>query len=559
MSNINLNVKRDGKDLTEINVKRPDIKKKKAPEPEDYTPESLTEQKAQTMRVSKTEGVLKSIKTGITTNFTAPFGLALGLSPSYVAFLTSIPHLLGSLSSLFVEALIRWVEKRKKVMVAASYMESYTWLLVVVLAILSLKNPWLLIILVTLDAVFMNLQYPIWNSIMSETVPENRLGKYFGLRNVLVGIASLTSMIIAGLILNKFADVNKLLGFAIIFGAAFIATYAATRYQSKIIDPYPKVKSKDETKHSFAEFILTIKENNFGRYTWFYATFQMVVNIATPFFAIYMLEVLKFNYVTFTIVTLAAALSSLASMKIWGKLIDKYGSKKIMSITSFLVPGGALLWLISSDWRYLVCVEIYSGIVWAGFNLSCSTFMYESVKPEYKIKYYSYNKVLYGTGVFIGVMLGVLLVNMPPILFASNIQFIILVSGTLRLLVAIIFIPKIQEEKVVSIDFKKGGFFNNFITLRPRGGATLEAVGPIQAHISSSDQKVKESKRINKIEKNKAKMGINQKADKTKPTKETINEKKQNKSTPKRNMGDNKSLASDKSRIYNNPSKPPRK
>jgi MFS family permease len=129
--------------------------------------------------VSKKEGVLKSIKTGITTNFASPFGLALGFSPTIVTLLTAVPQLLGSVSVLFVEGLIKFLHKRKRLMVLSSYLESYTWLLVLVMAILSVKNPWLLIALVTLDAIFINIQYPIWNSIMSDTVPMN------GLENIL--------------------------------------------------------------------------------------------------------------------------------------------------------------------------------------------------------------------------------------------------------------------------------------------------------------------------------------------------------------------------------------
>ncbi|MGV8168965.1 MAG: MFS transporter [Candidatus Nanoarchaeia archaeon] len=548
-----VNVKSNGKDIT-INVKTPEAKKReRIPEKKEETPDSITEQKELTMKVSKTEGILKSVKTGITTSFTAPFGLALGLNPSLITFLTSIPHLLGALSTLFIDSLIRFARKRKRVMVAASYLESYTWLLVVVLAALAIHSPILLIVLITLDAIFMNIQYPIWNSIMSETVPENRLGKYFGVRNLLVGIASLASMIIAGIILNKVAGINALLGFAIIFSIAFLAAYFASNYQSKMIDPDPLIRR--DTKHSFKEFILTIKENNFGRYTWFYATLQMVVNMAAPFFAIYMLEVLKFDYLTFTIITMAAALSSLASMKGWGRLIDRYGSRRIMSITSFLIPGGVLFWLLSTNWIVLTVVEVYSGIIWAGFNLSCSTFMFESVKPEHKVKFYSYNKILYGVGVFSGAMLGVLLYNIQPIIFASSIQVIFLVSGILRLFVALIFIPRIQEEKVVTIDFKGKGFFGHFITLRPRGGATLEAVGhQYYCRVEDAPKNQKTDKIIIKQKEKERKDKII-----LIKNKEGKIDVKENRNTQGRSEGNTKGLAGNKPGVYNNTGKPPRK
>lgn len=501
-----LSVKGNGGALTEINIRDKDVKKK-TPDPVEIIPDSLTEQRELTMDVSKKEGVLKSIKTGITTNFASPFGLALGFSPTIVTLLTAVPQLLGSVSVLFVEGLIKFLHKRKRLMVLSSYLESYTWLLVLVMAILSVKNPWLLIALVTLDAIFINIQYPIWNSIMSDTVPNERLGKYFGIRNLFVGISSLLSVIIAGVVLNKTASFNHpILGFSIIFAAAFISAYTATNYQSKMIDPNPKIKQ--DSKHSFKEFIFTIQENNFGMYTGFFAMYQMVVNISAPFYTIYMLKVLNFDYLTFTILTTIAAVSSFSTMKIWGKLVDKYGSKKIMSITSFIISISPILWMLSTNWKYLGIVELVSGVLWAGFNISCSTFMFESVKPEHKVKYYTYNKVLYGVGVFLGVMIGIFLYNLPPFIFSSSILFIFLTSGILRFITALIFIPRIQEEKVISINFKSGPFFKQLITLRPRDGSSFMVGGDhkykkIDEHITRKKEREKitpEKERIIKKE-----------------------------------------------------------
>lgn len=502
-----LSVKGKGEDLTEIQIKEKEPKKIKEEVPEEFIPDSITEQRALTMRASKKEGILKSVKTGIATSFAAPFGLALGLSASLVTLLTAIPQLFGSISALFVEKLIVLMQKRKRLMVLSSYLESYMWLFALAIAALSIKNPWILIILVTLDAIFINLQYPIWNSIMSDTVPNNILGKYFGMRNFLVGIANILSVIIAGIVLNKTAGFDQpLLGFAIIFGVAFVAAYFGTKFQSKIIDPNPKIRN--DSSHSFKEFILTIQENNFGMYTGFFAMFQMVVHISSPFYAIYMLKVLNFDYLTYTIVTTIAAVSSLASMNLWGKLVDKYGSKKIMSITSFLIPLSPIFWMLSTNWKFLVGVEFVSGILWAGFNISCSTFMFESVKPEYKVKYYTYNKVLFGVGVFLGVMLGILLFNLPPFIFSSSILFIFLTSGVLRFITALIFIPRIQEEKVVTINFKSGPFFKQLITLRPRDSASFLVGGAteykkIDEHITRKKEREKitpEKERIMKKE-----------------------------------------------------------
>jgi MFS family permease len=495
-----ITVKGKNSELTSIDIKERGVKKKE-PEIVDILPESITEQRNLTMSASRIEGVLKSVKTGISTNFAAPFGLALGMSATTVSLLTAIPQLFGSFSVLFIENLIRFVRKRKKLMVAASYLESYTYLFILLMAALSINHPWLLIVLVTLDAIFINIQYPIWNSIMSDTVPNNILGRYFGIRNLLVGISSLVSVIIAGFVLNQTAKFSHpLLGFAIIFGVAFFAAYGGSGFQSKMIDPNPKIKSS--SKHSFKEFIFTIKDNNFGRYTWFFTMFQMFVFISAPFYAIYMLRVLKFDYMTFTIITTASAITALLSMRIWGNLVDRYGSKKIMSITAFMIPFSPIFWILTTNWKALAGIEAVSGILWAGFNISCSTFMFESVKPEHKVKFYTYNKVLYGVGVFVGSLIGIAFINLPPVIFSSSFLLIFFVSGMSRLVTSLIFIPIIDEEKVVTINFKSGPFFKQIITLRPREAGSMIVGGSEKKFKTEKDLFVSGNSQVKRIKKN---------------------------------------------------------
>ena len=469
-------IRSEGKTLTDIPIKCPSSAKKedKSKSNESFQ-DSITEQREKTINASKREGVLKNIKAGVSQNFAVPFGLAIGMSPTIVTFLTSIPQLVGAFLGLFTERIIEFLKRRKIVMVYASYIESLTWVIIMLMAFLAIKSPILLIIFVTLDIVVGNIISPIWTAIISDTVPGDKLGKFLGVRSILTGIANLGSMILAGLILNWFAGVNELIGFAVIFGIAAITAFLGARYQAKMIDPNPVAKKRSEvSKYSFREFILTIRENNFGMFTTFYALFQLVVNIVSPFYAIYMLKVLKFNYLVFTIITLASVVSALLSMHLWGKLTDKYGSKRIFSITSFLIVVSPLLWMTTTNWMILATIEFCSGIMWAGFNLSCSAFMFESVKPEYKVKFYAYNKVVLGVGIFLGVLIGTLIYNLPPFLFSSTILWLLFVSGTLRFVVAIIFIPLIQEEKVVTINFKEGRFHKHFITLRPRHGHSVE-------------------------------------------------------------------------------------
>jgi hypothetical protein len=57
----------------------------------------------------------------------------------------------------------------------------------------------------------------------------------------------------------------------------------------------------------------------------FAAAINFTVNLATPFFAVYVLRGLGFNYVTYIVVNGCATRGNFLSLSFWGKLRHKCG------------------------------------------------------------------------------------------------------------------------------------------------------------------------------------------------------------------------------------------
>ena len=491
-----VDINKNGKTLTQIKVSSQ--KKPKKVERAKSDGLSTFEKQKKTMQYAKYEGAFKSAKSGLTSSYIVPFALSFGFTPTLVALLSSLPQLFGASAQVFSEKLSSFLKNRHKVLYYASTFEAFNFLIISLIALFAINYPALLIILVILDTVFMNLQSPIWNALMGDTVPGNKLGKYFSERNVITGLSSFTLTLIAGLILSMFSTFSGTLGFFVIFIVAFISGTIGSKYQRKFFDPNPSAYKSEP--YTLIQFIKNAKESNFGSFTVFYSMYRFSVNIASPFFAIYMLSVLKFDYFIFTIITVSAAISSFTSMRWWGTLIDKYGSRTIFTFTSLIIPLIPLAWIFTKDWHILAVIEIFSGFFWAGFNLSCSTFMLESVKSKQRIKFYAYNNLIAGLSVFVGTILGSILLSLPAILFSSAYLFVFFISGVLRFIIAFSLSARIKEEKVVSINFKdkNNSFFNKFITIRPKEGIIFEAIGneksPPKKILKNSNQKTNKKK-----------------------------------------------------------------
>jgi MFS family permease len=182
------------------------------------------------------------------------------------------------------------------------------------------------------------------------------------------------------------------------------------------------------------------------------------VAISGPFFTLYMLRDLKFSYGEFTLITAVNALTQFLTMRYWGRLCDRFGNRKILALTGWLISFVPMLWVLSPNFYAIVIFQICAGLVWSGFNLSAGNFIFDAVSPAKRARCVAYFSLLNNTGISLGAILGGwLALYMPgtlllfgwPLLLASSLQVLFLFSGLLRLLISAIFLARIKEVRPV--------------------------------------------------------------------------------------------------------------
>lgn len=188
---------------------------------------------------------------------------------------------------------------------------------------------------------------------------------------------------------------------------------------------------------------------------------MLATSIAAPFFSVYMLKELRFNYVTWMLVTIASSITSIIFMPLWGKVADKYGNLSVIRVSSAFIPFVALLWMASPLIMrinpiiliiYLLLIECMSGIVWAGFNLSVANFVFDAVTRERFPLCIAYSNFLNGLGIFIGATIGGVISSLNfSFGWISPLIFIFILSGVARTMVYVLMIPGIKEVRRVEI------------------------------------------------------------------------------------------------------------
>ena len=403
-----------------------------------------------TRKFSIKEGSFASIAGGVGENYVTPYALSLGANTAHIGYLTSFAGLFGPISQIIGSRLMEKYD-RKKLIILFVALQSLSWLLFLLAGVFFLNkfSPELIVPFLILSyivyIIFGSLAAPPWFSMMGDIVPDKIRGDYFSKRNRINGAIALIATLAAAFWLDytKREDII-IIGFILLFAIASISRFISTYYFTKHY--MPKIKLEKDYYFSLLQFIKKAPFNNFGRFAIFIALINLSVNIAGPFFAVYMLKDLGFNYVWFTAINMSAGLFAVIFIHPWGKFADKYGNREVLRLSGLLIPLLPILWIFSSNPYYLIFVpQLLSGIAWAGFNLSASNYIYDAVTVQRRAIVVSYYSLLNGIGVFIGAILGGLIAYYVHLSSINIFLFIFIVSGILRAAVFLLMFPLVKE------------------------------------------------------------------------------------------------------------------
>jgi MFS family permease len=129
-----------------------------------------------------------------------------------------------------------------------------------------------------------------------------------------------------------------------------------------------------------------------------------------------------------------------------------------MVASSVLVPVVPALWLLSSEFYYLLLVQVLSGLAWGGFTLSTANYLYDLRPPRADFaSYAAVQASLSAAGIFCAALFGGYLAGAAPALLSHlpadwqpphSVLLIFLVSALLRLAIVLWFIPRSVELRV---------------------------------------------------------------------------------------------------------------
>ncbi len=404
------------------------------------------------------DGVAYSVMTGTSESYFTAYALFLKATTAQIAVLAAVPPMLGSLMQLFGAWLARRLPRRKPIILTG-----VAWQLAMLLPMMWLPYffpaqavPILIACVVLYFAAF-NLSSPVWSSLMGDLVPERWRGRYFARRTRLMSLTAFMALLAAGIVLHV-AELHARtrLGFLVILSAALLARLYSLSQIARMHEP------SDATALPGPVLIhgelQRLRRSQFVRFASFYALLNVGVTLVAPFITVYLLRELGFSYLQFTISAAMYVMAQFLTLNTWGRISDALGNRLILAVTGSTIAFIPVLWLFSTNFWYIVALQVFGGLTWAGFSLSASNFLYDLVAPAKRATYMAVHNVLANAGIFAGALAGGYLTRYLSadvellgytIHWPSKLCWLFVLSAAARTAVALTFIPHLREVRDV--------------------------------------------------------------------------------------------------------------
>jgi MFS family permease len=431
------------------------------------------------------DGVYYATMTGGAESYFSAFAIHLQASTTVIGLLASLPPLLASSMQVLSAWLGRKLGKRKEIIVFGALLQAACLVPLALVPLLVSDHAAVLVIpIVFVYLCGPNLGAPQWNSLVGELLPEVRRGRFFGARTRLSTMASLGALVVAGLVLDvseRLADAYW--GFVIVFLLAGLARCVSAYHLNAMHEPSPKVASLELPDD------LTLwrraRQSGLLRFSLFFAAMQFAVAISGPYFTLYMLRDLSLSYLEFMTISFASVLVQFLTLNRWGRLGDLFGNRLLLVTTGSIITVVPALWLVSTHYVWLLCVQAISGLGWAGFTLSATAFVFDLTPASHRATLFAAHNVLAAVAVFLGAGVGAVLVRFVPeqidllglhVSVLTPLYGLFLVSCLTRVAVAIAFLPTLREVRRVR-RMSVGGLIFRVTRMHPISGLIYDIVG----------------------------------------------------------------------------------
>jgi MFS family permease len=407
------------------------------------------------------------------------FVLAAGLGQVLAGLIASLPQLAGGIMQLVAPHGVRLVRSHRKWVVLCATVQALAFVPLAIAAWHGVVGTWLVLAAATLYWSAGLASSPPWNTWMGSLIPGYVRPRYFARRTRMQQAAVLTGFLVSGLAIEYGASPqNALAGFALLFGLAVLSRFGSVACLARTSEPDPLPSNIRSLR--WPALVRRFTRGAEAQRVTYLSLVQAAAYFASPYFAPYMLCVLKLSYGEYVVLISAAYVARLISLPIWGSVAARFGTRRLLWIGGLGIVPSAGAWLISDRFWYLIIVQLSGGAAWAAYELAVSLIGVNSVRAEERTSVLTVFNLATTAGMVAGSILGgSVLVLLGE---SREIYYILFAGSSLLRLGSLYFLPRIPVR-----------LLERQPTSPARARSVLPAVLPVSASLVASSSQATEA------------------------------------------------------------------
>jgi MFS family permease len=372
------------------------------------------------------------------------FLLTLGATSGQIGLMNALSSFCAALILLPSAALVEHLGHRKQIALLAGGGAGRTALLLLALVPLVLPDPiavYAVIALVIARGILGNMGFPAWISLTADIVPLSWRGRYFSSRNIAMGLAGLATTLMVGQLIHRMGD--SPVGYQVAMSLAFVIGMMSTLCFSRIQEPAPSIAPRERDSRDWRTLLRHLLAHpEFLAFCAVSALWNFSLHIAAPFFSPYQVQVLGATPDVVGFLSIVAPLSALPAQRLFGKLADRWGPRRVQYLTGFLIPLLPWAWVLTRSPWHAAPINLAGGFLWAGYNLASFNMLLvltpEDLRPRYTALYQIVVTLAVSGGAALGSAIFELVNTAYAETWAYRVNFV--TSGIGRLAAALLFV-----------------------------------------------------------------------------------------------------------------------
>jgi MFS family permease len=330
------------------------------------------------LRANLGDGLGFSLMVGMGETYLPAFALALGMGDVVSGLVASLPMLAGALLQLASPAGVRKLGSHRRWVVVCATCQALSFVPLVVAAIIGRLPGFWVFAIATLYWGAGLATGPAWNTWMEGLIPRALRPRFFAYRTRLTQIGLVTGLLAGGAALQFGKSQGQpLLAFAALFAIACLSRCTSVYFLIRQSEPAPSAERLQGV--DTAQVLNRFRRGGGSGILFYLLTVQAAAWLSAPYFTPYMLKKLHLTYSSFALLTAIAVTAKVLSLPFFGRLAQRAGAKKLLWIGGVGIVPMSGLWWVSSDFYYLIFLQIIGGVAWAAYELAMFLLFFETI------------------------------------------------------------------------------------------------------------------------------------------------------------------------------------